>query len=478
MVALGDGDPVDLEVVSFSFDPHGHDTGVNRTAAALGAVPVSGAPRVSGVVSLNLRRAGGGAIAVTNLSSPIEFALPVNLESLRRSAGDSSSCDAPFSQNATGSALPRNASAAREQLRCAFFDEALGAFSDAGCWSLPNPRPPGSVVAWDDAFSFSGAEASAESASFAWRITHPTLLEGCVETRISSDANETLRAWAPASNDTAATCPLSDPANAARCYWRADTQAFEGCGCLADAALRCRCSHATDFAASASKPAPRAITAEELGSVTLDELVRSWRVFAVLFGMFCGTALVVLAMRRRDAAARRRLLRAFIDAEKQPVSFGFAVVRGVWTWSIDARDIQSVLAKQHVPCDADALRRALLERVAAAGGNPEDETQTKNELRRLLESAEDDPGAPALARAVERRRAAILRQAREGEPPVDDDAPGSGASGLRARRSAPPRSPRDGARAGVDIAVEDAGGQNQVRDGARDGGDDLRGRAR
>ena len=143
-----------------------------------GAVPVSGAPRVSGVVSLNLRRAGGGAIAVTNLSSPIEFALPVNLESLRRSAGDSSSCDAPFSQNATGSALPRNASAAREQLRCAFFDEALGAFSDAGCWSLPNPRPPGSVVAWDDAFSFSGAEASAESASFAWRITHPTASGG------------------------------------------------------------------------------------------------------------------------------------------------------------------------------------------------------------------------------------------------------------------------------------------------------------
>ena len=454
-MALGDGDPVDLEVVSFSFDPHGHDTGVNRTAAALGAVPVSGAPRVSGVVSLNLRRAGGGAIAVTNLSSPIEFALPVNLESLRRSAGDSSSCDAPFSQNATGSALPRNASAAREQLRCAFFDEALGAFSDAGCWSLPNPRPPGSVVAWDDAFSFSGAEASAESASFAWRITHPTLLEGCVETRISSDANETLRAWAPASNDTAATCPLSDPANAARCYWRADTQAFEGCGCLADAALRCRCSHATDFAASASKPAPRAITAEELGSVTLDELVRSWRVFAVLFGMFCGTALVVLAMRRRDAAARRRLLRAFIDAEKQPVSFGFAVVRGVWTWSIDARDIQSVLAKQHVPCDADALRRALLERVAAAGGNPEDETQTKNELRRLLESAEDDPGAPALARAVERRRAAILRQARaKANLPFDDDAPGS--EGVRvtgAEERAAALAAKTAREADVDIAV-------------------------
>ena len=272
---------------------------------------------------------------------------------------------------------------------------------------------------------------------------------------VSSDANETLRAWAPASNDTAATCPLSDPANAARCYWRADTQAFEGCGCLADAALRCRCSHATDFAASASKPAPRAITAEELGSVTLDELVRSWRVFAVLFGMFCGTALVVLAMRRRDAAARRRLLRAFIDAEKQPVSFGFAVVRGVWTWSIDARDIQSVLAKQHVPCDADALRRALLERVAAAGGNPEDETQTKNELRRLLESAEDDPGAPALARAVERRRAAILRQARaKANLPFDDDAPGS--EGVRvtgAEERAAALAAKTAREADVDIAV-------------------------
>ena len=398
-MSLGNGEPVDVEVISFSFDPHGHDAGVNRTAAATGAVPVSAAPRVSGVVSLNLRRAAGGDVAVANLSSPIEFVLPVDLESLRRYSTSDSTCDA-LAGNATGSALPRNASAAREALRCAFFDEAIGGFSDAGCSSLPNPRPPGSAVSWDDASSFS------------WRITHPTLLEGCVETTIASDANETLRAWTPASNDTAATCPLSDPENAPRCYWRVETQAFEGCGCLADASLRCRCTHATDFAASASKPAPRTITVEELGSVTLGELRSSWRVFAVLLGMFGGTATLALAVHRRDAAARRKMLRGFIDVEKQRVSFGFAVVRGVWTWSIDARDMQSVLTKQHVVCDRESLRSMLIERVAAAGGDPEDETQAEDALRRLLATDEDDPGASALARAVERRRAAILRQAR------------------------------------------------------------------
>ena len=399
-MSLGNGKAVDVEVISFSFDPHGHDAGVNRTAAATGAVPVSAAPRVSSVVSLNLRRAAGGDIAVANLFSPIEFVLPVNLESLRRYSTSDSTCDGNAAGNATGSALPRNASAARETLRCAFFDEALGGFSDAGCSSLPNPRPPGSAVSWDDASSFS------------WRITHPTLLEGCVETTIVSDANETLRAWTPASNDTAATCPLSDPENAPRCYWRVETQAFEGCGCLADASLRCRCTHATDFAASASKPAPRAITVEELGSVTLGELRSSWRVFAVLLGMFGGTATLALAVHRRDAAARRKLLRGFVDVEKQRVSFGFAVVRGVWTWSIDAREMQSVLTKQHVVCDRESLTRMLIERVKDAGGDPEDETQAEDALRRLLATDEDDPGASALARAVERRRAAIHRQAR------------------------------------------------------------------
>jgi hypothetical protein len=399
-MSLGNGEAVDVEVISFSFDPHGHDAGVNRTAAATGAVPVSGAPRVSGVVSLNLRRGAGGDIAVANLSSPIEFVLPVNLESLRRYSTSDSTCDGNAAGNATGSALPRNASAAREIVRCAFFDEARGGFSDAGCSSLPNPRPPGSAVSWDDASSFS------------WRITHPTLLEGCVETTIVSDANETLRAWTPASNDTAATCPLSDPENAPRCYWRVETQAFEGCGCLADASLRCRCTHATDFAASASKPAPRAITVEELGSVTLGELQSSWRVFAVLLGMFGGTATLALAVHRRDAAARRKLLRGFVDVEKQRVSFGFAVVRGVWTWSIDAREMQSVLTKQHVVCDRESLTRMLIERVKDAGGDPEDETQAEDALRRLLATDEDDPGASALARAVERRRAAIHRQAR------------------------------------------------------------------
>ena len=244
-MALGDGDPVDLEVVSFlrpararhRREPNRRRAG--RRARLRGAARLRRSPEPAA-------RGGRGhrrdqpllADRVCVASEPrVAASLGGRLEFLR----------APFSQNATGSALPRNAAPR---------GNSSGARSSTRRWRVfrrrvlvsAEPRPPGSVAAWDGVF-FLGAEARERFVRLAHHAPHAS---GGVQ-RISSDANETLRAWAPASNDTAATCPLSDPATAARCYWRADTQAFEGCGVWRTrrfaAGAACH-----GLAASASKP--------------------------------------------------------------------------------------------------------------------------------------------------------------------------------------------------------------------------------
>ena len=77
--------------------------------------------------------------------------------------------------------------------------------------------------------------------------------------------------------------------NPTRCYWRRSTQAFEGCGCEVAPAAHCLCNHATDFSASSAPPKIKPISIEELTSVTLDDLLNAWMVFAVVGGMFGGT---------------------------------------------------------------------------------------------------------------------------------------------------------------------------------------------
>jgi len=53
---------------------------------------------------------------------------------------------------------------------------------------------------------------------------------------------------------------VQDPGNDMGCYWRIETQQFEGCGCAVTATLRCACNHLTDFAASAAPPKAWGVT--------------------------------------------------------------------------------------------------------------------------------------------------------------------------------------------------------------------------
>ena len=395
-MSLSNDDPVDVELISFAFDPRGFDAGVNRAANALGAVPIAAAPRVSNLVSLNLRNVtSGDELMVQNLSIPIQFTLPLRVE-----LTETPSCDALRDTSVSPSTQI-------DRVACTFWDEQAGEFSLTGCVNLPNPRPDGSAFTWNQSlFDLIGDDTTSES--FLWHVTLPSLLDGCVES-VATDpnTNETLRTWA---NGDASACELTNPGNAQQCYWRVDTQAFEGCGCVFDTSVACLCNHATDFAASASKPSPRVLTFGELSSVTFTEIAESWKVFAVLSGMFGGTAIIAIAMFSRDQMRCKELLRDFIDTERQKTSFGFAVVRGVWTWSIDARDIQSVFAKQHLANDDPVVLKLLREEVIAVGGDPDDAKQIKSAFERMC-SVTKDPAVPAVERAVERRRAAIKRQA-------------------------------------------------------------------
>ena len=121
--------------------------------------------------------------------------------------------------------------------------------------------------------------------------------------------------------------------------------------------MQCLCNHATDFSASSSKPKLKPISVAELTSVTLDDLLNAWMVFAVVGGMFGGTFFLAAIFEKRDGRARRAVLRKFVDPDTAPEKFGFAVVADVWTWNIDVQEMQFMYNNLHMPnTDADVAR--------------------------------------------------------------------------------------------------------------------------
>ena len=178
------------------------------------------------------------------------------------------------------------------------------------------------------------------NASFLWTFDHPTLLVGCelLTDLVSADGTTRMRGYATA-NGSSVECLMESAENAARCRWRRDAQAFEGCGCETASRVACLCDHATDFTASASPPRVRPISVAELASVSLEDLMNTWKVFAVVFGMFASMMALAAAFQTRDRRAKRKLLNKFIDGDRA-TRMGFHAVADVWTWCIDVQEMQ------------------------------------------------------------------------------------------------------------------------------------------
>ena len=398
-LSLSGDDPVDTFLLALDFDAH----------AAAEATDVAAAPRIAGTLSLVLANGtSGDELAVHDLPVPIAFALPLDASGMEDLAGVTcAQQDAPLNTE------PLNASAPpANRAVCAFWDVGKNAYSSEGCATLPNPRPPGGSLVWAPGVREGDVRISEANASFLWQFTHDTVLAGCEAVTLVADDNVTRVLGYEQSNVSAATCEAELVSNAARCAWRRDSQSFEGCGCVVAAEMECLCDHATDFTASSAPPKIKPVTVDELLSVSLDDLMRTWKVFAVVGGMFGCMSALVIAFNRRDARAKRKILNKFIDG-KTAAMMGFHVVSDVWTWEIDVQEMQFMFSNLHHANDPDAVEALLARR------HGDDEEARRRELESVLAQADDFVAADA-GRAIQRRREALKRakRAKEGLPQV------------------------------------------------------------
>lgn len=210
-------------------------------------------------------------------------------------------------------------------------------------------------------------------------------------------------------------CHVQNPRNKAMCFWRRDTQTFEGCGCVLSSSVSCLCNHATDFFASSAPPKIKPISIEELLSVSLNDVLNTWKVFAVVFGMFACMSALACAFERRDGRARRLILDKFIKNEETTARMGFTTVKDVWTWSIDVQEMQFMFSNLHCP-----NTRADLERVAGQQIGTDDAEAVDAKLLEIADIGKRDFAATDILRSIERRKAAMrrARRAKEGLPQV------------------------------------------------------------
>jgi hypothetical protein len=187
-------------------------------------------PNTSGVTRLAFTTTGGGEVPVNGLSAPIKF-------TLKAPAGLADGVKAV----------------------CQYYDTEAKAYSTVGCVGIPQPQPPGHVLAWVEGYTVA---TDAEMAK-AWGIDGP-LMENCAVQildctlpnpptimpnpakpfafpGVSCDKNIST---APMLVLAGSQCKMIDPGNNVSCSWNNVKQAFTGSGCVATGGpVDCACRH-------------------------------------------------------------------------------------------------------------------------------------------------------------------------------------------------------------------------------------------
>ena len=305
--AGGTSKSVLTEFRSLAFDPYS----TNSSSAA-----ASNISTVGGVTRLAFSTAAG-PLVVANATAPITFTLPA------------------VSNNGTST-----------QAVCAFYDTVAQAYSTAGCIGVPNPGPPGHMLAF-----VPGYQAPTDaSLAMAWNITGP-LLAGCNTTLIDCslpnppvvypDPRQPLAVPAVSCPVNATKppvlrvfygthCALWQPGNAYGCSWNNTLQAFNGTGCVATGnATKCMCRHLTDFAA-ARTPKLTTCSLSDLLSLNPADIVTKLKVlFIVVISLFGAMNVGAVVGYARDARERKNLVQQLQRPETEFVE----VPGGVWTWT-------------------------------------------------------------------------------------------------------------------------------------------------
>ena len=226
---------------------------------------------------------------------------------------------------------------------CQYYDTQLRAYSTVGCVGIPQPQPPGHVLAWVPGYTV----ASDADMARAWSIKGPLMANCSPQILDCSLPNPGMVMPNPAQpfavpgvtcNKSLSTapmlllvgsqCKMIDAGNNVSCSWDNTKQAFTGAGCVVTGGpVDCACRHLTDFA-GASKPSIPTASLSDMLSLTPSDIVTKLRmlfiVVIVLFGaMNLGAALgYVLDSRER---------KAFV-LELQRPEVGFIEVGDTWLW--------------------------------------------------------------------------------------------------------------------------------------------------
>ncbi|KAK3265299.1 hypothetical protein CYMTET_26006 [Cymbomonas tetramitiformis] len=334
--AIGSGSTT-ITLLTSAVDPHLNLTGNDTAAAALRrslleaslSGPVGEEVSVSSVVtSIGLSKGeGGDEIAVRGLEEGITFTLPLD---------------------ATAGGGNWSAS-----VQCAFYDEAAGQYSGAGCASLPAPAPPGVALTWRSLnVSLHGTGEwgnldlqrmwAVDAASSGW------FLSGCEESFEAAHA-EYLGTDAGLRKYLGEGCVAADPGNNVSCWWEWQSQAFFGPGCEAGTHVHCLCTHLTDFKATRQTEAgaleiPRgsALSTSDMTALSTDDLAESTTLLAVLAGLMLGAVLLAWLSNLVHEMEKKSILRNLMKHHGTDALW-FKQVGDTWTWSLaEEEELQDI----------------------------------------------------------------------------------------------------------------------------------------
>ncbi|KAK3259985.1 hypothetical protein CYMTET_31041 [Cymbomonas tetramitiformis] len=250
-------------------------------------------------------------------------------------------------------------------MECRFWNEANASYSTAGCQPLPNPAPAGADLYWRD---WPSGDEVPRSLAALWGVGNRALTDGCeevwgaaVEEYNGTDAG--VRKYGNLSWGVgglqwrAAGCPLVDgEVNATlKCRWEWRRQVFEGPGCVVAAEQSCLCTHLTDFKAvlqldvqNSEPPRLNVLTLSDMTSLTLQDVLRSAVLLAVVCGIIATTVGLGVTCNWQDTAYRQKILESLVKHHGTGVHGFRAAVGGVWTWGIFEEDqLTGVERKSH-----------------------------------------------------------------------------------------------------------------------------------
>ncbi|KAK3265256.1 hypothetical protein CYMTET_26044, partial [Cymbomonas tetramitiformis] len=271
-----------INLFTSTVDPHANLTADSDAARALRRALLQAldqdapeAASVSTVVTSIGLSAGGTEVAVSGLEVGITFTLPLADGGADAAGGNRS---AP--------------------IQCVYYDEANATYSQKGCVSLPAPAPPGVRLQWR---TLNVSEVG-NLMERLWEVDNSSssswFLSGCEES-FEAAYPEYLGTDAGMRKYLGEGCVAADPENIASCWWEWQSQAFVGAGCEWGSHVHCLCTHLTDFKAtqdqelgSTEPPKGSFISAEDMASLSLSDVLKSTLLLGILAGLMGGAILL------------------------------------------------------------------------------------------------------------------------------------------------------------------------------------------